>query len=171
MRRLYFLVQDIDTAKRMVDDLLLARIPEQHIHVVAKDHHMLRVNDIPEAGLLQESDLVPAIERGLAAGGTTGLIAGLLAISFPPAGLVLGGGALLATTIAGAAFGAVVGPMIGIAVPNSQLKQFEQAVEDGQLLMIVDTPLDNVDNISELVKSHHPDAEIKGTEPTVPPFP
>ena len=36
MRRIYFLSPDIETTKRIVDDLLLGRIEERHIHVVAK---------------------------------------------------------------------------------------------------------------------------------------
>jgi hypothetical protein len=36
MRRIYFLVPDISTTKRIVDELLLSRIGEKHIHVVAK---------------------------------------------------------------------------------------------------------------------------------------
>ena len=172
MRRLYFLIPDVAVTKRVVDELLLARIPVRHIHVIAKDHHLLQKNEIPEAGLLQESDLVPAIEKGLAAGGSTGFLAGLLAVSVPALGLAFGGGAvLLATTVAGAAFGAMVGPMIGVSVPNSQLKPFEQAVEEGQFLMIVDVPKQDVDKISELVRSHHPNVDLEGTEPTVPPFP
>jgi hypothetical protein len=35
---------------------------------------------------------VPALQRGVAAGGLAGLLAGALAVTFPPAGLVLGGG-------------------------------------------------------------------------------
>ncbi|MDT8387551.1 MAG: DUF1269 domain-containing protein [Thiogranum sp.] len=171
MKRLYFLIPDVDIAKRVVDELLLARIPERHIHVVAKDHHMLREHHIPEAGLLQESDVVPAIEKGMAAGGVTGLVAGVVAVTFPPAGLVLGGGAILATTIAGAAFGSVVAPMIGISAPNQRLEQFEEAVEAGELLMILDVPKSDVDKVNELVRTHHPDVDIEGMEPTVPPFP
>ncbi len=171
MRRLYFLIPNADIAKRVVDELLLARIPERHIHVVAKDHHILREHGIPEAGLLQESDVVPAIEKGMAAGGVTGLVAGVVAVTFPPAGLVLGGGAILATTIAGAAFGSVVAPMIGISAPNKRLKQFEKAVEAGELLMILDVPKSDVDKVNELVRTHHPDVHIEGTDPRVPPFP
>ncbi len=171
MRRLYFLVPDAEKAARIVEELLLRRVPERRIHVVAKDHHLLKTHRIPEAGLLQESDLVPSIERGVAAGGTAGLVAGLLAVTFPPAGLVLGGGAVLGGAVAGAAFGAVVGPMIGISVPNSQLKSFEEAIEGGQLLLIVDVAKQDVGPVTELVKSHHDDVDIKGVEPTVPRFP
>lgn len=171
MRRHYFLIPDADMARAVVDDLLLARIPERRIHVVAKDHHLLQEKDIPEAGLLQESDIVPAIERGLSVGGITGLVAGIAAVTFPPAGLVLGGGAILGTTVAGAAFGAVVGPMIGISAPNSQLREFEEAIEQGHLLLMVDVPRDKENEINELVRGHHPKVEIEGIEPTMPPFP
>ena len=37
MRRIYFLVPDHDTTKKIVDELLLARIEERHIHVIAKE--------------------------------------------------------------------------------------------------------------------------------------
>jgi len=171
MRRLYFLIPDVELAKRVVDELLLARVPERRIHIVAKDHRLLQENAVPEAGLLQESDVLPAIEKGLAAGGAAGLLAGLVAVTLPPAGLVLGGGAILGTTMAGAAFGSLVAPMIGISARSSRLKAFEAALEAGELLMIVDVPKNDVARVRELVEAHHPEVDIGGTEPTVPPFP
>lgn len=36
-RRLYFVFPDIDVVRKVVDELLLARIDEGHIHVLAKD--------------------------------------------------------------------------------------------------------------------------------------
>lgn len=171
MRRLYFLIPDVETAKRVVDDLLLARIPERRIHIVAKDHRLLQENAVPEAGLLQESDVVPAIEKGLAAGGAAGLLAGLVAVTVPPAGLVLGGAAVLGTTVAGAAFGTLVAPMIGISARSSRLKAFEEALEAGELLMLVDVSKKDVVRVSELVQAHYRDVAIGGTESKVPPFP
>ncbi len=35
MRRIYFLVPDISVARRIVDELLLARVDERHLHVLA----------------------------------------------------------------------------------------------------------------------------------------
>lgn len=171
MRRIYFLVPSIDSAAKIVDELLLARIEERHIHVVAKDMEALEAKHLPEASLLQTSDFVPALERGLAVGGVTGLLAGVAAVTFPPAGLVLGGGAILGTSVVGAGLGAWISSMIGASAPNTQLKEFEKAVDEGHLLMIIDVPKERVEEIEELVKSHHPDAEVEGTEPTVPAFP
>ncbi len=171
MRRLYFLVPTIESATQIVDELLLARVDERHIHIAAKDHHPLHEANLPEANLLQESDFIPAVEKGLAVGGGTGILAGIVAMTFPPAGLVLGGGAILGIGLVGAGFGAWISGMVGMSMDNSQLKNFEQAIEDGQLLLMIDVPKVRIDEITKLVKNHHPEAEVEGTEPTIPAFP
>ena len=171
MRRLYFLIPGIDSAKTIVDELLLARVDQRHIHIAAADHHALAEANLPEASLLQESDFVPAVERGLAIGGATGILAGVAAVALPGIGLVLGGGAILGIGLAGAGLGAWVSSMIGISAPSSRLTEFEDAIKEGGLLMMVDVPKTRVDEITDLIKQHHPEAEIEGTEPVIPAFP
>jgi len=169
MRRLYFLVPNVGSAKKIVDELLLARVEEKHIHVIAKEDTPME--DLPEAKLAQRSDVVPALERGIAIGGATGVLAGIIAVTFPPAGLALGGGAVLGIALAGVGVGTLMSTMIGVDVQNSRIKQFQDAIEKGELLMMVDVPKNRVDEVDDLVKKHHPEAEIKGTEPTIPAFP
>lgn len=167
MRRLYFLLPDLDVTHKVMDELLLARVEERHIHIIAREGLVL--DDLPEATLVQKSDFVPALERGVALGGATGVLAGLAAIAMP--GVVIAGGALLAMGLAGAGMGAWMGGMIGMDATNSHIKQFEEAVNSGQILVLVDVPKDRVDAIESLVKKHHPDADFEGTEPTIPAFP
>ena len=169
MRRIYFLLPDLKTAGTVTDELLLARIEERHIHVIAREGTEL--GDLPKASLLQTSDVIPAVERGLAVGGATGILAGVAAVTFPPAGVVLGGGAILATALAGSGIGAWMASMIGVDVTNSQIKQFEENVEKGEILFLVDVPKARVEEIEKMVKSHHPEADIEGTEPHIPAFP
>lgn len=169
MRRIYFLVPDIDTTKRIVDELLLSRIEERHIHVLAKRDTPLE--DLPEANLLQKSDFVPAVERGLAIGGSAGALAGLVAMALPPASVVIAGGVLLASTLAGAGVGAWAGSLIGVSTANSRIKQFEEAIEAGQLLVLADVPKGRVDEIEARIKAHLPEVRIEGTEPKIPAFP
>ena len=169
MRRLYFLVPNVEHTSKIVDELLLARVAEKHIHVIAKEGTPL--SNLPEARLSQKSDLVPALEKGLALGGITGIIGGVIAVTIPPAGIVLGGGAILASALAGAGIGAWMSSMIGVDVTNSQLREFEEAIKGGEILMMVDVSKDRVEEIDDLVKKHHPEAEIEGTEPTIPAFP
>jgi len=163
------MVPDIDTANTVVDELLLKRVDDHHIHVVAKEGTPM--GDLPEANLLQKSDFIPAMERGLAVGGITGVLAGIAAVTFPPAGLILGGGAILGTSLAGAGIGAWISGMIGMDVPNSQIEKFESAIENGEVLMMIDIPKTRVEEIEALIQQHHPDADMGGTEPHIPAFP
>lgn len=169
MRRIYFLVPDIATTKRIIDDLLLAKIEDRHIHVIAKRGTPLE--ELPEANLLQKSDFIPAVEQGLMLGGTTGMLAGLVAIVLPPASTVIAGGVLLATTLAGAGVGAWLSGMVGMSIGNRRTKEFEEAIEAGHLLLLADVPTDRVDEIEKRVKQHLPQVEIEGTEPNIPAFP
>ncbi|MFO1422832.1 MAG: DUF1269 domain-containing protein [Candidatus Competibacteraceae bacterium] len=170
MKRIYFLVPDIDVARLIVNELLVARIEERHIHILAK--HGTPLEDLPEASFLQKSDFIPAMERGLALGGTIGTLAGLVAVALGPFSLVVaGGGVVLASGLAGAGVGAWLSGMVGLNIGNTRLKRFEEAIEQGELLMIIDVPRDRVEQISKLVATHHPEAHLEGTEPTVPAFP
>jgi hypothetical protein len=168
-RRLYFLLPNVQTAKIVVDELLLARIEERHIHVLAREGTPM--NHLPEATLLQKSDFVHGVEQGIAVGGATGVLAGLVAVTFPPAGLVIGGGALLGIALAGAGVGAWVSSMIALDVPNVRIKEFQHAVDEGHILMMVDVPKGQVESVTDLIKKHHPEADMHGVEPTIPAFP
>ena len=88
-----------------------------------------------------------------------------------PGGLILGGGALLATALAGAGIGAWASSLIGVSVENRRIQEYESAIENGEILMMVDVPKNQVETIEELVRMHHPEAECKGIDPTIPAFP
>ena len=168
MKRIYFLTPNIEIAKKVVDDLLLGRIEERHIHVLAKRGTPLE--NLPEATFLQKTDFIPALRQGMALGGLTGVLAGVAAVALPT-GLILGGGAVLAISLAGAGVGALMSSMVGISIGDRRIKQFQEAMEKGELLMMVDVPRRRVEEIEQIVKGHHPEAECEGTEPTIPPFP
>jgi hypothetical protein len=169
MRRLYFLLPDIKVTHELVKELLLSHVEERYIHVIAKENTPME--DLPEASLLQKSDFVPAIEKGLTIGAITGVVCGLVAMAFPPAGLVIGGGAVFAIGAAGAGVGGLMSSMVGIGLPSSRLEKFEEAINQGEFLVLIDVPRNRVDEIEEMVMRHHPDVDIEGTEPMMPPFP
>jgi hypothetical protein len=168
-RRLYFMVPGVANARQIRDELLLARIEDAHIHVMAKDN--VPLTGLHEASILQKTDFVHGAETGLAVGGGIGIIAGLVAVFFPPAGVDLQLVTILLTALIGAAFGAWVASMVASAIPNSRLKAFESAIAAGLILMMVDVPSGRVDEIKKLVAFHHPEAMNSGIEPTIPAFP
>ncbi|ANB73098.1 hypothetical protein AYM40_12540 [Paraburkholderia phytofirmans OLGA172] len=169
MRRIYLLLPNVHSAQMTINELLLLRVEWRHIHVIA--NHNVALEDLPEATLAQRSDLLPALARGVAMGGLTGTLAGLVALAFPPAGLTIAGGAVVAITLCGAGFGAWTATMIGVDVPYTRLKRFEQAIEKGQLLMMVDVVKDRAEEIEEVIKLRRAEADIQGTDPTIPAFP
>lgn len=169
IKRIYFVVPSSEVARAIVNELLVARVEEKHMHIVAKRGTDL--HELPEASMLQKSDFVPAVQRGLALGGAVGTLAGLVGIAVAPGAAVIAGGAILASSLAGAGVGAWLSGMVGLSIGNTRHKQFEDAIERGELLMLIDVPIARVEEISELVKRHHPEAELEGTEPLIPAFP
>lgn len=168
MRRIYFLVPDLDTTRQIVNDLLLAHIDERRIHVLARRDTPLE--DLPEATFLQKTDFIPAMRQGLAVGGATGLLAGLVALA-TPGGLVIGGGAVLIFSLLGGGLGAWWSSMIGSSIGNRQLADYTEAIERGEILVMADVPMVRIDEVEQLVRSRHPTVDLKGTDPTGSVFP
>lgn len=169
MKRIYFLLPQIEMAKKVVDELLLQRIDINNIHVLAKRGTWM--DNLPEASYMQKSDLIPAMEQGLLTGGFTGFVVAVVALSMAGAP-ILNGITLLIATLIGSVFGAFVSSMLGSSVGNRQLKQFDQAInENGAFLMMVDLPRSRIQEIEQLIKKSNPAAMCEGTEPTIPAFP
>ena len=165
MRRIYFLVPDIETTHKIVDELRSEGIEDRHMHVLAKRDTPL--TDLPEASEFQKTDFIPALERGAALGASTGLIAGLVGLRF--AGFAIAGGPILGVLVFGATIGAMMSGLSGLQVGNSKVKQYQEAIEKGELLVMVDLPKERIDDISKVIVKHHPNAEFEGIEPVLPP--
>jgi hypothetical protein len=162
MRRLYFMLPDTESCKKVVTELKNARIPERHLHVIAS--LVTPLDDLPEATLLQKSELAHGVEKGIALGGAAGLLGGLLVVAFPPAGLVVGGAALMTAVTAGSAgFGALAMGLISKDIHSKKLAAFESGIEQGHVLLIVDVPKDDVELWKGRIIEHHPEAEIDVT--------
>lgn len=165
MKRIYFLAPDIAITHKIVDELRSEGIEDNRIHILAKRDTPLE--DLPEAGMSVKTDFLSALERGAALGGITGLLAGLAGLRF--AGFVIAGGSILGLILAGATIGLLGGGLSGMNSGNSKLKKFEQAIEQGELLVLLDIPKDKIEAITQLITKHHPGATFEGIEPLLPP--
>lgn len=159
--RSYFLVPDEESAHKVADALRSINIQDNDIHAVAK-RDKYPMHDVPEADLTQSSDVSNAAKKGVTVGGATGLFAGLGAVALAPAGLIAAGGAaaVLGMTAAGAAVGTWASTLIGVSVPNEDLKAFQEAIDSGKILMLVDTEKSQTDAVKQTVKQAHPEAVI-----------
>ena len=154
MRRLYFVLSDVATARAVVEDLLAAGVRWEDIGLIGRDD--IELSGLPEAGVSRRSDLLPALRQGAGIGAVMGALAGLAAIAFPPAGLTFTGGVLVALFVVlvagGAGFGAWVAGMIGISFPHRHLLRFQEAIERGELLIMVDLPEPRIEPVEALMQ-------------------
>ena len=168
-RRLYYLLPDSVSARRIMDDLLLARIEERHIHFLAKPGTSME--GLHEANFVQTTDVVHGFQQGALIGAALGCALGLFLVYY----VIPDPGWQVATVFLamglGALFGAWVASMAGAAIPNSRHKAFTKEIEAGKILLMVDVPEHKVDDVHELVGRTHPEAVDKGVEVNVPVFP
>ena len=80
MRRIYFLSPDIGITHKIVAELQAEGINDQHIHILAKRDTPLK--GLHEAGVTIKTDFIPAVERGLALGGSAGFLFVLLTLLY-----------------------------------------------------------------------------------------
>lgn len=168
-RRLYFLLPDVDSARRTANDLLLARIEDRHMHFLARRGTDL--GELHEASYLQKTDLAHGAGIGLALGGIGGLVLGAVIVAFPIEGTQPQLVAVLIAALVGAVLGAWMASMAAAAVPNSRLKPFQADIERGKVLLMLDVPYSSVERVRELMLARHPEALSGGLESRVPAFP
>lgn len=169
-RRIYWLIPDVESARVVMSDLLLARIEYRHMHFVGSEDTDMR--GLHAANVLQTSDVVRSAEVGLIVGASMGaLLGGLAAVHFPIVGDEPQWGLAAILAIVGALFGIWTSTMIGISLPSKRLERFTPQIAQGQILLMVDTPMWRVDEIEARLQALHPEAHLEGTEPDIPAFP
>ncbi len=159
MKRLLFLLPDVRSCKRIVAELEQAGISPRHLHVIGGIQHSLE--GLPEASLWHRTELARGLEWGVSLGGVAGLLGGLLAVSFPPAGVIVGGGALLAGAAAGAGFGGLVAALTKGNEHNHQLDEYRSALIQGYLLVIIELHSAQLPVVRQLLLQHLPDTSIQ----------
>jgi uncharacterized membrane protein YeaQ/YmgE (transglycosylase-associated protein family) len=160
---------DLASARRVMDDLLLARIEERHIHFLAK--RGTPMHGLHECGVLQKSDLVHGAQTGLVLGALLGCAAGAAVVAFVLTDSRWQIVTVLGAALVGALLGAWIASMIGSSVPNSRLKQFDSIMQEGKILLMVDVPEHSVEEIRNLLGRQHPEALDRGVDPHIPVFP
>lgn len=82
----------------------------------------------------------------------------------PTTDLILDGGAVLLIGLAGAGLGGLLSSIAGAAFHSSRLSEYEDALNQGSILVVVDVPKNDVERIEKLVKRQDPEIEIEGSE-------
>jgi len=167
--RLYFMLPDVASANATANELLLARIEDRRMHFLAR--RGTNLGDLRDASVLQKTDVRHGAAVGLMGGGILGIVTGALILLFPPTGEPMRMITILPTTLIGAFLGMWVSTMVASAIPNTHLAKFQDAIEQGGVLMMLDVTRAEREKVEDIVTSRHPEAIAHGCEPTIPAFP
>lgn len=163
--RLYYFLPDMESVKRTFDDMLLNRIEARHVSFISNGTPL--PDDIPEASFLLKTDVLHGAAAGSIGGAILGMAFGGVLIEF----YGMGSATVLLTTFVGILFGGWASSMAAAAIPNTQLKAFNPALESGKILMIANIPSRRVAEIEKMLATRHPEVRFNGEEPHVPVFP
>ena len=170
-RRLYFVLPDVDISLEVEKDLLLAKVNDNLMHFMGKRGTDLK--DLPEATALEKSDVVHGIKVGMFSGALGGAALGTIIYMLRDfIGMQIVPGIILIFFLIGSVLGVWIGGLlIGSSTPNVALHEFEHTMDEGHILLMIDVPVERVDEVRKIVKSHHPEAEDHGVEVMIPAFP
>ena len=164
LRRLFFLFPDEQHAQRVVDQLAGRDIPIQRIHTIAPN---VKLKTLPQATLRQKNDTAFLIERFLWA---TNLAVFMLALMALGTTLVLGEIIWAMVSIGVMAVTFILGGQFVIHVPNVHLTEFTDALSHGEILLMIDVPINRVAEIEDFVHHKYPEAVVGGVSWSVDAF-
>lgn len=163
MRRLTFLTPDLVHAEAVVKELRELHIAEEVMHLIAKDHELLKKAHLHEATEMETSEVENDFNWGIVAGGVLGLVLGLTIYGSVFLSIEVGAISLLAIIILGAAAGGLLGKMIGESTPNSNLEKYQHAIDAGKILIIVDVAVELLPDVYKRVRHHCPKALVESS--------
>lgn len=140
MPKLVYIAETATAARGAIVALRNAGFDSSKISVIARSD--IELEKLPERYVEEHTDFAPALGKGVAIGGGAGLLAGLIAVAFPPAGIALGGAALLGVTALGAGIGAWSAALAGASVPHERRERYEAEVAAGKIVIFIDVAND-----------------------------
>lgn len=137
MKRYIYAFDSADAARSAVKLLRRQGIDDECISLIARTD--IELEEIPARFLDASTDFAPALGRGAALGGITGLFAGIIAMAIPPLGIAMGGPALIAFFTGGALLGSWASALVGAGIPDEVRRKFEAEIEAGHVLVVIDS--------------------------------
>ncbi|MBB3232955.1 DUF1269 domain-containing protein [Halomonas stenophila] len=161
MSRLYFLTPDLDTTVNIAQELDELGLTREQVHVTGRDWQHLEERGVNNATLRQTSDVVHAAYRGVLYGAPLGGLLGVLVYFVLGSDIGVGAMAIIVgMAIGGGLFGVWVSTMVGVSVHDAKVDKYEDELERGAFLMMVDVSDQREERIRSIIHRHHPDVTI-----------
>lgn len=134
---------------------------KEHISIMAKNEEKVDVVE-KSTDVHEEEDVASDAGAGAMTGGILGGIGGLLveggALLIPGIGPIIAAGPLMATLtgiVAGGAAGGLVGALVGMGIDKTEAKDYEGKLNEGKILVLVDTEDDRSDFVYDTFYNHN----------------
>ena len=156
LRRLFYLFPDEAHAQRVVNELGLKAVEIRRMHAMARG---VELKTLPRATERQLRDTSFRLERCLWIGNLLLFVVALAAFLY-----MLSVGEIMWSVLALAVMLAcfVAGEQFVVHIPNVHLTEFTDALDRGEVLLMVDVPGYRVAEIDEFVHRHHPEVVSGG---------
>ena len=156
-RRLYYLLPDTTHAEKLAEELTDTVIPKEDVHaVITESQRLTGINDVHAA---TENDRDYFVEWllwrvNLALFFVALIVLVAMLIWNPGVWLVLPLVIMIVTFVSGLVF--------VLRLPNVHLNEFQPALQHGEVLLMVDVPLADVDKVDHRVHQKHPEVITGG---------
>jgi hypothetical protein len=171
MKRLYYLVDDLETTEQVSNALHTAGVTDWNFHAVSRDEAGLYQHHIHSAATYQQLDFIYTGERWAMAGAGIGLLVGIICEAVQPLPVHVDWLTVALFTLVCAGFGAWLGGMVGFSRENYKLAPFHEQIEAGKTLVFVDAPKAQIGTLQSLLRNRFPKVEYLGMDsPFINPF-
>lgn len=160
MKRLFYLVDQLDSLEEISEDLHEHGVSDWRFHVLSKNEAGLYTRHVHGASILDRTDLARWAERGAIAGALFGAAFILTAI-FSGA-LQLPTAAWVALFLFSTGMGAFLAGFGGISAENYRIRKYHDDVENGRHLVMVDVWREDEETMKRLMAENHPEAVLQG---------
>lgn len=159
MKRLFYLVDQMDSVEAISEDLHQEGITDWRFHILSRDDAGLFTRRLHSATIFDRTDLPRYTERGALAGALFALA--FIATAQWSQALTMPTVAWVALFFFMTAAGAFLAGFGGIGAENYRIRQFHDAIENGQHLTMVDVRKKDEQRMKELMAERHPEARLQ----------
>jgi hypothetical protein len=164
LRRLFFLIPQVDKARQAVEGLAVQGVGTGHIHAIAQG---MELGGLPVATKLQKNDTTLRLERFVWVTSLVMFVAAMLALLV---GLLTGLALLSLMSLLVMLLSFIAGEQVAVRVPNVHLSEFTDALSHGEILLMVDVPGYRVAEIENYMHQRHPESVAGGASWTMDAF-
>lgn len=164
-RRLFFLLPNLEHTKEAVFELNQIGIDQSHMHVIARED--IDTTNLPRSTPWQKQDGIYKIEQfmwnaNLATFAIALFFTLYLLLTDSPLAAIIPVCIMLICFVSGCLF--------TIKVPNRHLSEFETSLSHGEILLVVNTPKEHVQQLENHIHHRHPEAITAGIGWTIEAF-